>query len=886
MVAACVTMTSPVAAATAGQVSLLSHVAASPTTAAVGSSSGQKSSADGAYVVFESTAETMVAGQTDNNAGTDVFLSSRATGVVILVSHTSAGPSVTGNLPSGSPRISADGAWVVFQSQASNLVTGLTDSNNESDVFLFSRATGSVTLVSRGSAAATVSALGVSGSASISADGAYVAFLSSASDISPGDANGKFDVFLFTRATNAVTLVSHLAGDAAASASGESTGPLISMDGSAIVFESFATDLVAGQVDPPFEFGAGISYPTRDIFLFDRTSGGVLLVSHTPTSTVTATGGSSFYPSISSDGAFVAFSSNEIFSGANVYLFSRATGVVTLVSHTPGDTATKANNESSFPVISGDGGSVVFQSQASNLVPAQVKTTGIDIYDVYLYSRATEAVSLVSHASYSRTATAIGFSGSQSISADGAFVAFSSDAPNLIDAGDVNGLYDVFLYTTATGRISLVSHDPSNVVFVANGHSEWPSISADGAVIAFQSTAAKLVTGQTDTNGTYDVFLFSRVGDEGTFTPLTPARILDTRNGTGGLTGAVGPGATVDVQVTGRGGVPASGVSAVAMNVTVTQPTGAGYLTLFPAGTTRPLAANLNFTPNKTVPNLVVVKLGTSGKVSMFNSLGSTHVIYDVAGWYSTTPSGNTGRFSALVPARILDTRGGVRLTPGASMDLQVSGQGGVPATGVSAAVLNVAVTGATAVSYLTVYPTGGTRPEAANLNYVAGDTVSNRVMAKLGTGGKVTLYNNAGSTDVVVDVGGWYTDASQGGTTGAYTALVPARVLDTRDGTGGVAGAVASNTGVDIQLTGVAGVPATGVSAVILNATVTQPAGQGYLTISPTGTARPLASDLNYATDETRPNLVVVRVGAGGKVNLYTSTTTHVVFDVAGWFS
>ena len=103
------------------------------------------------------------------------------------------------------------------------------------------------------------------------------------------------------------------------------------------------------------------------------------------------------------------------------------------------------------------------------------------------------------------------------------------------------------------------------------------------------------------------------------------------------------------------------------------------------------------------------------------------------------------------------------------------------------------------------------------------------------------------------------------------------------RDGTGGVAGALASDAGVDVQLTGVAGVPSIGVSAVILNATVTSPKGQGYRTISPTGTARPLASDLNYATDETRPNLVVVRVGTGGKVNLYTSTETHVVFDVAG---
>jgi hypothetical protein len=379
-------------------------------------------------------------------------------------------------------------------------------------------------------------------------------------------------------------------------------------------------------------------------------------------------------------------------------------------------------------------------------------------------------------------------------------------------------------------------------------------------------------------------------GPGGRYTPLTPARILDTRDGTGGVSGPLGSGATVEVQIAGRGGVPASGVSAVAMNVTVTEPSASGYLTIYPAGDSRPLAANLNFTPGKTVPNLVVVKLGTAGRVEMFNSAGNTYVIYDVAGWYSDSGSGDAGRYTALVPARILDTRdgtgGGVRLNPGARVDVQVAGQGGVPGAGASAGVLNVAVTNATAVSFLTAYPTGEARPLAANLNFKAGDTVSNRVMVKLGAGGKVTIFNNSGSTDVIVDVGGWFSDSSVPGSTGTYTALAPARILDTRDATGGIAGPLGGGTNVDVQVTGRGGVPATGVSAVILNATVVGPAILGYLTISPTGSPIPLASDLNYAAGEIRPNLVVVRVGTGGKINLYTSARSHVVFDVAGWVS
>ena len=376
----------------------------------------------------------------------------------------------------------------------------------------------------------------------------------------------------------------------------------------------------------------------------------------------------------------------------------------------------------------------------------------------------------------------------------------------------------------------------------------------------------------------------------GAYSSLTPSRILDTRDGTGGIAGSVGPGATVDVQITGRGGVPAAGVSAVAMNVTVTEPTGSGFLTIFPAGTTRPLAANLNYDPGKTVPNLVVAKLGASGRVSMFNSAGNTHVIFDVAGWYSDAGARNDGRLQPLTPARILDTRdgtgGGVRLQPGASLDLQVSGRGGVPASGAQAAVLNTAVTGTTSSGHLTVYPTGEARPLASTVNFNAGDTVSNRVMAKLGAGGKITVFNSAGSSDVVVDVGGWYTDASVAGTAGVYTPLAPARILDTRDGTGGVVGPVAGGTTADVQVTGRGGVPASGVSAVIINATVTQPAGAGYLTVFPAGTARPLASDLNYAAGETRPNLVVVKLGAGGQLTVFPQVGVHLVFDVAGWFS
>ena len=367
----------------------------------------------------------------------------------------------------------------------------------------------------------------------------------------------------------------------------------------------------------------------------------------------------------------------------------------------------------------------------------------------------------------------------------------------------------------------------------------------------------------------------------GTFHTLTPQRILDTRSGVGAPAALVWPGGTVSLKVTGTAGVPASGVSAVAMNVTVTDPTAASFLTAWPAGEARPLASNLNYVAGQTVPNMVVVKVGAGGKVDLFNSSGTAHVIADVAGWYGPDTSTPGGRYNPVTPARILDTRSASKLGPAAALGLQVTGQGGVPATGVSAVVLNVTVTEPTATSFLTAWPEGEARPLASNLNYVAGQTVPNLVVVKVGAGGKVDLFNYAGAAHVVADVAGWYgDDGSSAG--GLFTPVAPARLLDTRAGA-----KVGPDGTLGLQVTGRGGVPASGVSAVVLNVTATEPTALSFLTASPAGETRPLASNLNYGPAQTVPNLVVVKVGAGGVVNLFNSSgSTHIVADVAGWYA
>jgi hypothetical protein len=165
------------------------------------------------------------------------------------------------------------------------------------------------------------------------------------------------------------------------------------------------------------------------------------------------------------------------------------------------------------------------------------------------------------------------------------------------------------------------------------------------------------------------------------------------------------------------------------------------------------------------VSNTVIAKVGANGKVSLLNANGTVQYIVDVFGWYGdgTGPAIDGGQYTALAPARLADTRrgtGGVSgpVGPGQSVDVQVTGVGGVPATGVSAVVLNVTATQPTAASWLVSYPAGTSPANTASMSYAAGQTVSNTVIAKVGANGKVSLLNANGTVQYIVDVFGWYT--------------------------------------------------------------------------------------------------------------------------------
>ncbi len=377
----------------------------------------------------------------------------------------------------------------------------------------------------------------------------------------------------------------------------------------------------------------------------------------------------------------------------------------------------------------------------------------------------------------------------------------------------------------------------------------------------------------------------------GTFVSLPPSRVLDTRSDLGAF-GPVTARRTITLQVTGRGGVPSSGVSAVVLNVTVTAPTKAGYITAYPGGTSRPTASNLNFTPGQTVANLVTVTVGGTGLVALTNSsAGRVQLVADVAGYYLSGTVSEPGAFVAKAPQRILDTRtgNGAHGPVGrhGTISVQVLGRGGVPASIVSAVVVNLTVTGPTGTGYLTAYPHGVARPTASNLNFVKGQTVPNLATVSVPSNGRVDIYNgSSGSVHVVADVAGYYLGGSHTGSAGTFVPIAPTRLLDTRIGTG-AHGPVAAWGDVSLAVDGLDTVPDTGVAAVVANVTVTAPTRGGYLTAYPGGTSRPDASNVNFLKGQTIPNLAAVQAGTDGRILLANSSggTVQLVLDVAGYF-
>jgi Tol biopolymer transport system component len=419
---------------------------------------------------------------------------------VLLAAAASAQPGTTerasvsssgeqGNDLSGSPSISADGRFVAFSSYASNLVPG--DTNGDLDVFVRDRELGTTERVS-------LSPIGDQGDGdsyypSISADGRFVAFQSSASSLVPGDTNGVVDVFVRDRQLGTTERVS--VSSSGGQGNNESGYPSISADGRFVAFQSYASNLVPGDTNG-----------RADVFVRDRQLETTERVSLS--SSGEQGNSESWYLSISADGRFVAFqssASNLVPGDTNVdhdvFVRDRQLGTTGRVSvSSSGEQGNYA--ASRYPSISADGRFVAFSSYAPNLVPGDTNGT----HDVFVRDRelgTTERVSLSSSGEQGNSQ-----SWDPSISADGRFVAFFSWASNLVP-GDTNGYLDAFVRDRELGTTERVSLSSSGEQ--GNDISGWfyaLSVSANGRFVAFRSDASNLVAG--DTNGYRDVFVRDR----------------------------------------------------------------------------------------------------------------------------------------------------------------------------------------------------------------------------------------------------------------------------------------------------------------------------------------------------------------------------------------
>ena len=368
-----------------------------------------------------------------------------------------------------------------------------------------------------------------------------------------------------------------------------------------------------------------------------------------------------------------------------------------------------------------------------------------------------------------------------------------------------------------------------------------------------------------------------------TYVPVAPVRVLDTRSGTGGFSKPLGAGGVLALPVAGRSGVPTSGVGAVVLNVTATGATSDDWLSVYPDGQARPGVSNLNFGKGQVVANLVTVPV-VDGKVDFYNAAGSVNVVADLVGYYTTANSGST--FVSSGPTRVLDTRSGTgtpkkQLGAGAKISLQVAGVNGAPAN-VTAVAMNVTATGASTGGWIAAYPDGQALPKTSTVNFAAGHTTPNLAIVPV-VDGKVDFYNAAGTVDVLADVTGYFTSD---GTGAHFYPAGPTRMLDTRNGTGAVKKPVGAAASIALQLAGRPPVPATGVSAVVMNVTVTGSTSGGWVAAYPDGQGKPTTSTLNFTRGLTVANLAITPT-TNGKIDFYNAFgTVNVIADLAGYFS
>lgn len=389
---------------------------------------------------------------------------------------------------------------------------------------------------------------------------------------------------------------------------------------------------------------------------------------------------------------------------------------------------------------------------------------------------------------------------------------------------------------------------------------------------------------------------FTTAGSD--YTPINAFRLLDTRKGLGGTSGQLADDGSIKLRIAGVDGIP-SDVSAVDLNLTAADATGPGFIQADTGSNTG--TSNLNYGKTLIYSNTVIARVASDGTVTLRNTgitkSVKTDLIADVTGYFSTS---RADRFALVTPARLMDTRSGrgaakTPLAPGRTDVLAVEGAGGLPSSGVAAVSVNLTVTDTTRQGFVVLYADGAPIPGTSDVDWQGTTTRAADVLVPVGADGRIDIYNpkgNAGSTDVIIDVTGYFTAATGGD---VYVPVNPAREMDTRSST-----PIAAGIGRDLTLGGADGMPAPlperpTVDGYVLNATVTQTEQRGWLLLSD-GESGTGTSTLNWTgTDQTVANLAIARAQLNNLIDdgtylvqVYNGSPAkpvQAVVDVMGYF-
>jgi hypothetical protein len=366
------------------------------------------------------------------------------------------------------------------------------------------------------------------------------------------------------------------------------------------------------------------------------------------------------------------------------------------------------------------------------------------------------------------------------------------------------------------------------------------------------------------------------------FVPITPCRVLDTRNQAGPFGGpAIAGGTSRDFNIPSSAcGVPAT-AQAYSVNVAVV-PTGPlGFITMWPTGQTQPLASTLNSLDGRIKSNAAIVLAGTGGSISIFAS-DTTHALLDINGYFVPATDPSALAFYPVTPCRIADTRtapgalGGPSMTAAQSRTFPVLSACNIPATA-QAYSLNFAVVPSGPLGFLAAWPTGQPQPLVSTLNALTGTVVANAAIVPAGTNGSINLFATDG-TDVVIDVNGYFAPPGAGGV--SMFPVAPCRVTDTRLPAGS-----APITSLDVAVSSSGcGIPPEA-QAHVFSATVVPPGGLGFLTLWPQGQTRPVVSTLNALDGAITSNMAIIPT-TNGSISAFASSPTHLILDVSAYFA